>query len=111
MYRQKRRSSARKKIRRVALERISILFERAREVFDCEPEFAQRYVDLARRIGMRYKVRVPPELRRMICRHCKGLILPGRNCIVRIRQEREPHVVITCLRCGGHMRIPLKRKA
>lgn len=60
---------------------------------------------------MRYKVRIPPEYRMMVCRHCKGFILPGRNCIVRIRREREPHVVITCLRCGGQMRIPLKRIA
>jgi len=111
MYRQKRRASARRKIRRVALERIHILFGRAREVFGCQPVFAQRYVDLARRVGMRYKVRIPSEFRMMVCRHCKGFILPGRNCTVRIRPEREPHVVITCLRCGGRMRIPFKRKA
>ena len=111
MYGQKRRASARRKIRRVALERIYILFGRAREVFDCEPVLAQRYVDLARRVGMRYKVRIPSEFRMMVCRRCKGFILPGRNCTVRVRGEREPHVVVTCLRCGGLMRIPLKRRA
>jgi ribonuclease P protein subunit RPR2 len=111
MYGQKRRASVRRKVRRVALERICILFGRAREVFDYEPVLAQRYVDLARRVGMRYKVRIPPEFRVMVCRHCKGFILPGMNCTVRIRQEREPHVVVTCLRCGGRMRMPLKRKA
>lgn len=111
MDRRKRRSSTRREIRRIVLERISILFKRAREVFDSEPELAQRYANLARKIGMRYKVRIPPEFRRMICRHCKGFILPGKNCIVRVRQEREPHLVTTCLRCGRHMRIPLKRRA
>ncbi len=111
MYGQRRRASARRKVKRVALERIRILFERAREVFDCEPELAQRYVGLARRIGMRYKVRVPSEFRLMVCRHCKGFILPGKNSVVRIRQEREPHIVVTCLRCGGRMRMPLRRRA
>jgi len=106
----RRRSSARGENRRIALERISILFNEAREAFDCEPELAQRYVNLARKIGMRYKVRIPMEFRRIICRRCKGLILPGKNCVVRIRQERETHLVTTCLNCGKLMRIPLKRK-
>lgn len=101
-------SSARRENRKIALERISILFKMAREVFDNEAKLAQRYVSLARKIGMRYKVRIPIEFRRMICRRCKGFILPGKNCIVRIRQEREPHLVITCLICGEHTRIPLK---
>jgi hypothetical protein len=34
--------------------------------------------------------------------------LPGVNCRVRTKQHREPHVVITCLACGGHMRFQLK---
>ncbi len=106
----KRRSAARKENRKIALERISILFKMAREAFDLEPDLAQKYVNMARKIGMRYKVRIPIEFRRMLCRHCKMFILPGKNCTVRIRQEREPHIVITCLYCGGHMRIPLKER-
>ena len=110
MSSQSRRYSARRRVRRIALERMRILFDKARIVFEQEPELAQRYVDLARRIGMRYKVRVPSEFRRMVCKRCRGFILPGRNCRVRIRTEREPHVVITCLRCGRHMRMPLRRR-
>jgi len=110
MSRLKRHLAERRENRRIASERISTLFKLARERFDREPELAQHYVDLARRIGMRYKARIPVELRRMICRHCKSFILPGKNCIVRIRQEREPHLVLTCLNCGKHMRLPLKHK-
>jgi RNase P subunit RPR2 len=36
--------------------------------------------------------------------------LPGVSCRVRIKQRREPHVVVTCLKCGKPIRIPLERK-
>ena len=110
MTRLKRHLVARRENKRIALERISILFKTAIEAFDREPDLAQHYVNLARKIGMRYKVRIPREFRRMVCRHCKGFMLPGKNCTVRIRQEREPHLVFTCLRCGRHMRMSLKEK-
>ena len=104
----KRRMAIRRSNRQIALERILILFENAIESFERDPELAQRYAGLARKIGMRYKVRLPTMYRRMICNKCKGFILPGVNCRVRTRTNREPHIVITCLNCGGHMRIPLK---
>jgi ribonuclease P protein subunit RPR2 len=36
--------------------------------------------------------------------------LQGDNCRVRIKQKREPHVVVTCLSCGHKTRILLKKK-
>ena len=96
--------------RRIAKQRIQTLFTLARETSHDDPLLAQRYVDIARKIAMAAKIRLPTEYRRMVCRHCKSFILPGVSCRVRIKQRREPHVVITCLKCGKHMRIPLKRK-
>ncbi|MEM3730148.1 MAG: ribonuclease P [Candidatus Bathyarchaeia archaeon] len=96
--------------RQIAKQRIQTLFRLAKEIFDENPRLAQRYVDLARRIAMAAKVRLPKEYRRQVCRHCKSFILPGVNCRVRIKQRREPHVVVTCLVCGKHMRIPLKER-
>jgi ribonuclease P protein subunit RPR2 len=97
--------------REIAVERIRILFRLAEEVFRDNPERAQRYIDLARRIAMRVRIHLPKDLRRRICRRCKGFLVPGVNCRVRIRQRREPHVTITCLRCGATMRIPLRRRS
>jgi len=68
--------------------------------FDRNPSLAQRYVDIARKVAMAARIRLPKEYRRMVCRHCKSFILPGVNCRVRIKQRREPHVVVTCLNCG-----------
>lgn len=96
--------------RRIAMQRIQVLFNLARETYKEQPALAQRYVGLARKIAMAAKLRLPKEYKRQICRHCKNFILPGVNCRVRIRRRREPHVVITCLRCGEHMRMPIKRK-
>jgi len=94
--------------RQIALQRIHTLFGLAKEKIREEPELAQRYAEIARRIAMRTKVRLPTEYRRLICRHCKKFIYPGVNCRVRVQQRREPHMVITCLLCGSHTRIPLR---
>ncbi|MEM3725393.1 MAG: ribonuclease P [Candidatus Bathyarchaeia archaeon] len=94
--------------KRLALSRIRTLFSLAEETYSEDPVLAQRYVDIARRIAMAARVRLPKEYRRQVCRHCKSFILPGVNCRVRIKQRREPHVVVTCFNCGKHMRIPLK---
>jgi len=94
--------------RQIALQRIRTLFRLAKRKIREEPELAQRYVEIARKIAMRTKLRLPKEYRRMICRHCKSFIYPCVNCRVRVRQRREPHIVITCLICGKCTRIPLK---
>jgi ribonuclease P protein subunit RPR2 len=96
--------------RRIAMQRIQTLFRLAKETFNEDPSLAQRYVDTARRIAMAAKIRLPREYRRQVCRHCKSFILPGVNCRVRIKQQREPHVVITCLNCGKQTRLAMKEK-
>lgn len=97
-------------VKQIALQRIHTLFRLAREVVREDPQLAQRYVEIARKISMRTRVRLPEEYRRLVCRHCKSFILPGVNCRVRIQPRREPHVVVTCLNCGKHTRIPLRSR-
>lgn len=96
-------------IKHIARQRIQALFLLAKETYPKDPDLAQRYVDVARRIAMAAKIPLPKEYRRQVCRHCKSFILPGVSCRVRIKQRREPHIVITCLKCGKPMRIPLER--
>ena len=100
----------RRENKRIALERIFVLFNKAKEIFSKEPELAQYYVNLAKKIRMRYKVKLLIDLRRMSCKHCKSFIFPGINCRIRLQPRREPHVVITCFNCGGFMRIPLRNR-
>jgi ribonuclease P protein subunit RPR2 len=96
--------------KQIALDRIHILFRLARETIHENPDLAQHYVNIARRISMTAKVRLPPECRRQVCRYCKRLILPGVNCRIRLQQLREPHIVVTCLLCGKSARFPLKNR-
>jgi len=97
--------------RQIALQRIHTLFGLAKEKIRDEPELAQRYVRIARKIAMRTRLRLPTEYRRLVCRHCKSFIYPNVNCRVRVQQRREPHMVITCLICSKVTRIPLKGRS
>jgi ribonuclease P protein subunit RPR2 len=67
-------------------------------------EQADRYVDLARRVGMRYNVRFQPAQRRSFCKVCYRYLLPGSTSRTRMNRGR---VVTTCLNCGHVMRMPL----
>jgi ribonuclease P protein subunit RPR2 len=94
----------------IALQRVHTLFHLAKEVIREDPELAQRYVKIARKIAMKTKLRLPKEYRNLICRHCKSFIYPGVNCRIRIQQKREPHIVITCINCGEHSRITMRKR-
>ena len=96
--------------KKAALERVKTLFQLAHANMREKPELAQKYVDMARKVSMRTRLHLPAEYRAQICRHCKRFILPGTSSRVRIQTRREPHVVVTCLYCGGKTRIPLKGK-
>jgi ribonuclease P protein subunit RPR2 len=95
--------------KKLALERIERLFELALKYFKVNPERADRYVEIARRISMKAKIRIPTIYKRyLICKGCKRLIVPGYTCRIRISSKGTTRVVITCLRCGTIKRIPVK---
>lgn len=95
--------------RRIASERIKILFTLAEREEREHPERAQRHTTLARRIASRNRVHLPPDLKHHVCPGCKSYMGPSTS-RTRIRQTREPHVAITCLRCGHVTRIPLRSR-
>jgi len=92
----------------IAKERIEKLFEQAKEMFKEDPLLSNRYVELARKIAMKHKVRFPRELKRRFCKHCYVYLVPSVNCRVR---TREGKVVYSCFNCKKYMRFPyLKEK-
>jgi ribonuclease P protein subunit RPR2 len=95
--------------KQTAKQRVSILFEQANAVSKANPKLSSRYVMTARRIAMAAKIRLPRDFRRRVCKRCNAFFVYGENCRVRVRQKREPHVVITCLNCGWQARIPLRK--
>jgi len=96
--------------KQIAKQRIQVLFQQAKKVYRTNPQLSSRYIETARKIAMAARIRLPITLKRQICKNCNMLLVPGDNCRVRIKQKREPHVVITCLNCGAQTRILLRKK-
>ncbi|WP_406660531.1 ribonuclease P protein component 4 [Methanolobus sp. ZRKC3] len=90
----------------IALERITYLFSAAGDAYPLDPMRSNRYASLARRIGMRYRVSIPSELKRKICKKCNSFLVPGSNCRVRLS---DGSIIITCLNCGAIKRYPFCR--
>jgi ribonuclease P protein subunit RPR2 len=97
-------------IKQIAKQRIRILLDQAQKVYRANPELSTQYVASARRIAMAARIRLPAEFRRQTCKKCNSLFVHSLNCRVRVKQKREPHVVITCLNCGNQTRIMLRKK-
>lgn len=92
----------------IARERMDLLMEQADQAaLAGKMDMADRYVDMARRIGMRYNVRFSPGHRSRFCKACYRYLLPGSTSRTRMSRGR---VVTTCLRCGHVMRRPLSPK-
>lgn len=75
------------------------------EAFKGNMERGRRYVSLAKRIGMRTNTRMPKTI--LYCKHCLSPLIPGRNCVVRLRSGR---ISMTCKECGYIRRRPYIRE-
>ena len=84
---------------RIAKERIKILFDLAEKELKRHPERSRRYVQLARKIGLRYNVRLPKQLKRKFCKNCNTLLKPGLTA-ERSVDNRNKTIVIKCLKCN-----------
>lgn len=100
-------SKKQKEMKEIAEKRILYLFEQAKDTFSKSPELASRYVALARKISMKYKVKIPRELKRRFCKHCNRYIMPGKNCRVRTHKGK---VVYYCFNCKKYMRFVISKK-
>jgi ribonuclease P protein subunit RPR2 len=91
---------------RAAQDRIQDLFSLAETEVRRSPEnLSRRYVLLARKIGMRYNVRLLREYRDLYCRGCSTFWVEGRSVRTRLRAGRRSQ---TCLQCGRVRRVAMK---
>lgn len=93
----------------IAGERIAILFMLAEREFKKHRERSRRYVQLARRIGMRYNMKIPENLKRSFCKNCSSYLKPGVNCSIRANPAQKA-IIIKCLECGKIARHPYRRE-
>jgi len=92
------------KARDLALQRMERLFTLAAAAHEAHPERSNRYVQIARKISTRTRVRMPRPLKRLFCRRC-GSFLSAAATRVRLR---EGVLTTTCLLCGEQMRRPYR---
>ncbi len=89
---------------KIAKARTNFLFKLAKENFKENHSLSDKYVKIARRIAMKYKIRLPSQLKKRFCKHCHKYLVPGVNCRVRIHKHR---LIYYCFSCKHYMRHPI----
>jgi ribonuclease P protein subunit RPR2 len=87
---------------KIARERIDILFSESRKAPD---DMARRYIKLAKKIGMRYNVKIGPQRKKLFCKNCFTPFRGGRTRLKRGFLVRE------CRYCGKITRMLFSRNA
>ena len=79
---------------------VRLLTESAVSLSHTNPEIAREQAALARKVKLRFNVRLDPSLARFTCRGCKKLLVPGVNARVRLGHGRNTIIRVTCADCG-----------
>jgi len=94
-----------KKRNTIARGRMVYLFELSkREAARHNMRYAARYVEIARKLGMRHRISIPKRYRHLFCRKCGAFLQPGFNTRVRVQNRK---VIRCCQECGAIRRVPL----
>ena len=96
-----------KKEREEATEKIAALFYEAGQIYSVDSDLAHRYVHLARKTAMKYKIRLSSALQKKFCKHCYKYLMPGENARIRTRDSK---VIYTCFECKNFMRFPMAKE-
>ncbi len=97
-----------KRFNDLAIERIYRIIEQAKKTAIYDLELANEQAKIAKRISMRYKVRLPYEIRQLFCKRCKRFIIPGINASIRIGRSNIKAIRIRCLECENIYRKIIK---
>jgi len=89
----------------IAEKRIRYLFQEASKEFNNDSSLSDRYVELARKISMKYQVKIPREFKRMFCKHCYSYLFPNKNVRIRLHGSK---MIYHCTKCNNFMRYPFK---
>jgi len=103
MVKKKKDKKNQKKIAKKRIEKLFLLAEK--NSLKKRYDLADRYVKIARKIQMRYQIRMPKKLKRKFCKHCYSYLVPNVNSRVRINRGK---IIIYCKNCGKYMRFLIK---
>jgi ribonuclease P protein subunit RPR2 len=84
----------------IAKERIDILITNALHEVNDDDMLSNAQANIAKKIAMRLRLRLPYYIRQLYCKKCKQFISPGKNARIRIGRSNIKAVRISCLKCG-----------
>jgi len=84
--------------REIAKERIQILFDLARKSLETHPNRSRRYIELARKIGLRYNIRLAKEQKKSFCKKCNTMLIAGKTATIRL-DSNHGILTIKCQNC------------
>lgn len=87
-------SKRQKQQKETALQRIRELFAQAEKTKD--QKLRDRYSALAHKLVLKYKVKLPRNLKRKYCKYCKTFWISGKTVRIRIGKKT---ISFTCLVC------------
>jgi len=62
------------------------------------------------KIAAKNVIRLDPEVKHSICKYCNSLLVPGNSTTIRVKSNRETHVVLKCTNCESLRRFQTKKK-
>ena len=89
----------------IARKRISFLFREASSVFKNNPALADSHVKTARKLAMKFKIKLSSQMKRKFCKNCYRFLVPGINARVRLHKHR---LIYYCQNCRNYIRLPIK---
>jgi ribonuclease P protein subunit RPR2 len=79
---------------------VKLLTESAVNLSHTNPAIAKEQAALARKVKLKFNIRLNPSLSRFTCHGCKGLLVPGVNARVRLGHGKTTIIRVTCTDCG-----------
>ncbi|MCF7798349.1 hypothetical protein K9M74_00430 [Candidatus Woesearchaeota archaeon] len=86
------------------IDELSVIYQQERQTAGLRSE---RYLYLIRRLGMKFRLSLPRDVKHSYCKHCKTPFLPGKNCRMR---TRGGILVFYCFTCKNYTRLPLNKE-
>lgn len=91
---------------KIARERIALLLKEADDVVKKDPALARRYARLAKKIGMRYNVRLRREQKVHVCKKCHAYL---KASVTAQHIVKNGKITIVCKNCGTKKKIFIRQ--
>ena len=85
--------------KQIATKRMQILFYNALSNAKNNPKLAERQAEIAKKISMKFKIKMPFEISSSFCKKCKKFIPPGIASKIRLGSKPKS-IRITCSYCN-----------